>query len=339
MKLRKIWAAVLALLLGGVGQLTGQAQAETGQGEIAYRQEMAKLICEIKEYSKGHAGKDFFIIANGGAGLMEETELLPGADRGRLINGLDGIMAESVHFGWDMTMDEPAPQENHAEFTGLLACAADAGIVPLVLDYAVKPDNQEKSYRMAQRAGYVEWVSPRRELDRIPYEVPYGVNSDDCRDLKQIRNFLVILNPAYYPTKEAYVEALASSEYDLLIIDLYYGEEPLTRQDVAQLQQKPQGGKRLVAAYMSVGEAEEYRSYWQAGWKENPPDWLEESNEAWAGSYRVRYWRPGWQQLLLGQKDSYLDLILSAGFDGAFLDVVDVFYFFENKACSVGGVM
>ena len=32
----------------------------------------------------------------------------------------------------------------------------------------------------------------------------------------------------------------------------------------------------------------------------------------------------------MGQPDSYLDIILAAGFDGAFLDVVDVFYSFES---------
>lgn len=331
MKLRKIWAAVLALFLGGVGQLSGQAQTESGQGQAAYRQEMAKLICEIKDYSRDHAGRDFFLIANGGAGLLEETELLPGADQGRLINSLDGIMAESVNFGWDMAMDEPTPQDDHDEFAALLGRAVNAGLVPLVLDYCAEPGNQMRSYERNKRAGYVGWASSRRELDRIPLEAPYNADSSPCLNLRQVKNFLVILNPAYYKTKEAYLSTLSQSEYDLLIIDLYYGDAPLSQLDVARLQQKPQGGRRLVAAYMSVGEAEDYRSYWQDSWYKEPPVWFSGRNGDWEGNYRVRYWHPAWKQLLMGQEGSYLDRILAAGFDGAFLDVVDVFYFFENK--------
>lgn len=335
MKVKKIWAAVLALCLGGIGQLTGQAQLENTAGEVAYRQEMAKLICELKDYSRAKAGEDFFLIGNGAAGLMEETELLPGAEQGRLINSLDGIMTESVHYGWDMTMDEPTPKEDHEEFAGLLGRAISAGITPLVLDYCEEPAKAQQAYQQDKQAGYVGWVSARRELDRIPAAEPHKRNSRECHELKDAQNFLVILNPAHYPTKEMYLQALAQSEYDLLIIDLYYGDSPLNRQDVARLQQKPQGGRRLVAAYMSVGEAEEYRSYWQSAWSEKPPAWLAERNTDWEGNHRVQYWQPAWQSMLMGQPDSYLDMIIEAGFDGAFLDVVDVFYVFENKANGV----
>ena len=34
--------------------------------------------------------------------------------------------------------------------------------------------------------------------------------------------------------------------------------------------------------------------------------------------------------MLMGGPDSYLDIILAGGFDGVFLDVVDVFYSFES---------
>ena len=36
--------------------------------------------------------------------------------------------------------------------------------------------------------------------------------------------------------------------------------------------------------------------------------------------------------MLMGSPQSYLDQILAAGFDGAFLDVIDVFYAFEDIA-------
>lgn len=127
----------------------------------------------------------------------------------------------------------------------------------------------------------------------------------------------------------AYLAALRASPADLLIIDLYYGAAPLTRREVACLQEKPQGGRRLVLAYLSVGEAADYRPYWQKHWAAKRPDWLAQPNPAWPGSYRVKYWSRPWRRILYGSADAYLDEIIDAGFDGAFLDVMDAWQTFQ----------
>ena len=127
-----------------------------------------------------------------------------------------------------------------------------------------------------------------------------------------------------------YLDKLAATYYDLLIVDLYYGSEPLTPEEVKALQHKPNGAQRQVFAYMSVGEAETYRPYWQGSWGVKMPDWLAAKNDDWADNYKVKYWRPEWRQILYGSQEAYLDRILSAGFDGAFLDVVDAYWYFLN---------
>jgi cysteinyl-tRNA synthetase len=78
---------------------------------------------------------------------------------------------------------------------------------------------------------------------------------------------------------------------------------------------------------MSIGEAEDYRYYWNPEWKTNQPSWLAEENPDWPGSYKVRYWDKYWQKIIYG----YLDKILTAGFDGVYLDIIDAFQYFENK--------
>jgi cysteinyl-tRNA synthetase len=90
---------------------------------------------------------------------------------------------------------------------------------------------------------------------------------------------------------------------------------------------------RLVLAYISIGEAEDYRPYWQKGWDANrdgkpdasAPTFLCEVNPDWAGNYKVRYWDAAWQKLILAEVDN----ILAAGFDGLYLDIVDGFEYFE----------
>lgn len=308
------------------------AVAAGNSAVIAYRQEMASLVCRIKEYGEEKRGKSFFVIANGGAGLLESNGMFSEKDCDNLKAHLDGVMAESVNYGWDMSMDNPMPAEEQENYHHLLANAQKAGIVPLVLDYCLGRAETQKAYREDKDHGYLGWVSARRDLDRIPRGAPHDDNDGECAALDKAKNYLVLLNPEAYPAKEAYLASLAATNYDLLIIDAYYGDSMLTPEDVAKIQYKPNGSRRLVAAYMSVGEAEDYRPYWRDEWKNNHPDWLWTANGDWEGSYRVKYWRQEWQQLLLGTPQSYLDQILAAGFDGVFLDVVDVFYVFEDIA-------
>ena len=80
---------------------------------------------------------------------------------------------------------------------------------------------------------------------------------------------------------------------------------------------------------MSIGEAEDYRYYWQADWSTNPPSWIEEENPDWEGNYIVKYWEQEWQDIIYGNDNSYLKKIVDAGFDGVYLDIIDAFEYFE----------
>src|SRR6476659_2584325 len=56
------------------------------------------------------------------------------------------------------------------------------------------------------------------------------------------------------------------SPYDLVVID--YGFDrlnaaPFPREVVDLMRTRPDGGKRLLFAYFSIGEAENYRYYWR----------------------------------------------------------------------------
>lgn len=130
--------------------------------------------------------------------------------------------------------------------------------------------------------------------------------------------------------KPANLDTLADSPFDLLVVDLAASGNDLTAEDVARLASRPGGDSRVVLAYMSIGEAEDYRWYWQAAWRDAPPGFLVAENTEWAGNYKVRYWQPEWQRIILGGDGAsgYLDRIVDAGFDGVYLDIVDAFEYF-----------
>jgi cysteinyl-tRNA synthetase len=131
-----------------------------------------------------------------------------------------------------------------------------------------------------------------------------------------------------YQLQNLDVAAAARTGFDLLVIDPTAdgsAEGTLSRADIERLQLKPDGRRRLVVAYLSIGEAESYRPYWQKGWKRSKPDWLLGENPDWDENYAVCFWDAGWQGLMCGSKDAALDRILAAGFDGVYLDKADVF--------------
>lgn len=99
------------------------------------------------------------------------------------------------------------------------------------------------------------------------------------------------------------------------------GRDYYTAQELAGLK-----NQRLLLAYLSVGEAENYRAYWRQDWKPGHPAWLGPSNPDWGGNYKVRYWEGGWREIVLGQALQLKKL----GFDGLFLDVVDGWEFWQK---------
>jgi cysteinyl-tRNA synthetase len=86
----------------------------------------------------------------------------------------------------------------------------------------------------------------------------------------------------------------------------------------------------MVISYMSIGEAESYRYYWDDDWRLGNPEWLVRENPNWKGNFKVQYWNPEWKAVILGNDNSYLQLILDAEFDGVYLDIIDGFEFFER---------
>jgi cysteinyl-tRNA synthetase len=101
--------------------------------------------------------------------------------------------------------------------------------------------------------------------------------------------------------------------------------------DVIPALKNSPGGPKIVLCYMSIGQSENYRWYWQPEWEKNPPSWLDEPDGVWAGDHWVRYWDPEWQRIIYGTPESYLDRILALGFDGVYLDRVDAYWYYQDQ--------
>lgn len=138
-------------------------------------------------------------------------------------------------------------------------------------------------------------------------------------------SFLYILNPNKFKNKKEYYNALKNTNYDLIIIEPSFNGEFFSKSEIERLKYKKSGKKRLLIAYFSIGEAENYREYWEKKWDEKLPNWIVKENENWEGNYIVKYRSAEWKEII----KKYQDKLDEIGVDGYYLDTIDSFEFFE----------
>lgn len=282
----------------------------------------------------------FLVIPQNGLQLLSAAAedaapgLPPGQPAADYLAAIDGLGREDLHYGYPGDGDS-TPAAVRQEWLAYASIALDAGKTLLSIDYVTSDEQADAAYAGSSDENALCFATRRRELDAFPDypEKPHGDNARDIAALADASNFGYLINPGSFGSKTDYLDALAASRYDVLVIDLFWdGTEALTAAELDLLRAKPQGGSRLLVAYMSVGEAESYRWYWDASWRPGSPSWLGPENPDWPGNYLVRYWEEGWRGILLGGEGSYLDRVLDAGFDGAYLDIVDAFERCEELA-------
>ncbi len=302
------------------------------EDDYVFRRDMRTLVINIAQKARAADG-DFLIVPQNGQGVVLTgfcNDCSNSVDQAYM-NSVSAIGREDLHYGYsgDNMLNTVSEEQEVGAFLKLYT---EAGKPVLVTDYCSDPSLMDDAYRQSEEDGFIGFAAPSRELDVIPGypSKPYNVHNNDVRSMTDVQNFLYLLNADKFSGRQAYLQSLANTDYDLLIIDAFYKGQLLSAAEVNALKTKAGGGKRLVIAYMSIGEAEDYRFYWQNSWNQEPPEWVETENPDWPGNYKIEYWDNQWHNLIYGDPDSYLNKILSSGFDGAYLDLIDAYEYFED---------
>ncbi len=157
------------------------------------------------------------------------------------------------------------------------------------------------------------------------------------------------------------VNKLVATHYDMLVLeptrtdwsskDKFFN----TKKMVTRLKKSRASNRKyrkLVIAYIDIGEAEDWRWYWDQSlpsWncKGSPPaswpDYIVGCDpDGWGGNYPVAYWWDEWQDIVIYGKDtgthphrnynSIIDEVIKDGFDGIYLDWVEAFEDKDVKA-------
>jgi len=158
--------------------------------------------------------------------------------------------------------------------------------------------------------------------------------------------------------EEGAIDELADSHYDMLVLEPTRTDWSSDAKDfdtkgmVERLKStKSSDGihRKLIIAYIDIGEAEDWRWYWT--WSEYedeecknpfPDDWPDYivccDPDGWGGNYPVAYWDEDWKDVVIyGENQgtspdrdykSIIDEVIKDGFDGIYLDWVEAF---ENE--------
>ena len=156
-----------------------------------------------------------------------------------------------------------------------------------------------------------------------------SVDRDESIDALDSSIPLLEVNDFLYQLQSIDLRAIGATAYDLVIMDYSStGDEDgeFSQEQIRTLKHSP-GGPKIALAYMSIGEAEDYRFYWRRDWDDNQPSWLDAENPDWPGNYKVRYWDQVWRSIVL----QYADRVLASGFDGVYLDILDAYEYFADR--------
>ena len=119
--------------------------------------------------------------------------------------------------------------------------------------------------------------------------------------------------PLLYQLQSANYASLLQNDFKVAVVDP--DDSGLTRSQISELH----GDDKLLYAYTSIGEAENYRDYWKAGWDKTPPSFVLGENAQWKGNFRVAFWDQDWQEIIFDR----IDDAVAKGYDGVYLDIVD----------------
>lgn len=177
----------------------------------------------------------------------------------------------------------------------------------------------------------------------MPMLIVISCGKEEETDLADVAKTSTILNGITVSTwmyqiqwldENATIDELDNTQYDMLVVEPGFNfteDQYDVNYLVPSLKQKPNGDERILLAYIDIGQAEDYRTYWESSWvaptttQAGVPDFLITIDpDGWSGNYPVAYWDTAWQNIWLGE-NGIIEQIANYGFDGVYLDWVEAY--------------
>lgn len=164
-----------------------------------------------------------------------------------------------------------------------------------------------------------------RDIKHLPVINETAKNVMSVNDAK---NMLILTDESEYQDKYEFIDAIRNTNYDIVIIQpLFKRNQTYTPEEIASLQYKKNGTKRLLIAQMNVSEANGRDYFWQKDWQVGYPSWLVRLSFVDEDSVIAKYWAVEWQRIIARHFKSIVD----SGFDGVFFTGLENHLYFEKQ--------
>jgi len=284
---------------------------------------MQEFVAALSEYAKAQK-PGFLIVPQNGAELAYDGLNPENGFSEIYINAIDGMGIEELFFDWNRR-----PVTYNGPLLNMLSELKDNGLTIMVSDY-VSTSNVQNSMDYNTEQGFLAFprVTENYHYKMIPSSPLDGDPLRNVTSLADAKNYLYLISSDNFSTKRAMINAINNTVYDVLIIDLFFNKTAFSMTEINELRKKPdetgavgKGGNRIVLAYINIGSAETFRDYW----KGSLPFLIRPYGDGYDDEYMVGYWTDEWQKIMFGDDKSYIQRILNAGFDGAYLDNVETY--------------
>lgn len=302
---------------------------------LDFREEMRSFVSRIATFAR-RSRPDFSVMVEDALELLtkrddiDETQTSPAR---AFMRSIDGVIVSNL-FSGNPDLDDDENAEIRNARLDALDLAVENGLAVFVLDQASERAKIDEGYRQARQRGFVYHAREQGSFETtdLPSYPPraFDENGNSVVSLRDIGNFAVVGNSAAYGRQDEFALRMHQTNYDVIIVDVFHGRQPLTKQAVETLKYKATGARRLVFARIDIGTAASYRYYWQPNWRAGSPRWIGSSERGEPDNYFVEFWRPEWQRIIFGDTASYVYGVVDQGYDGVILGGADVFEIYEG---------
>jgi len=304
---------------------------------IDFREQMRTLIQSISVYARSFNPR-FVVIAKDGLSLVakpdpeDDTRLFPARAYTRAI---DGVMETQLLDETITTPDgkpDPVLEAAVKRRNEDLATAQASGLDVFDMEFATEPKAIDAAYGSAAQKGFIPFVAEASQLATVPSHpaTAFHANPKPISSTAEAQNYLYVANSQGFGSANDFIGRLRDTNHDVVVVDVFHGRKPLTRQDVNWLKYKKLGAPRLVLAQIDISSAASFHYYWKAGWGQGNPPFINIPVREDPDRFRTAYWDPGWQAIITGDFNSYVYGVIDLGFDGVVLKGVDAWRFFES---------
>jgi len=281
-------------------------------------EDMQEFVIEISNYARSYEA-DFIVIPQNGPELAFNYLYPEDGQYQAYMDAIDGFGIEELFYNGAFDLDQ--------ERLNTLQLLQPTKKI-MVSEYISDNVNIGDAISRNLAEGFI--CFPRTNLNYDYLEIPSVITNEntlDINNLQDAQNYLYLISSDYYTTKQDMITDIATTNFDVIIIDLFFEDAPFTSAEIIQLKTKANGGKRLVISYMNIGSTENYRYYWKEEWKLGKPSWIKKAYEGYGDEFWVKFWKKDWKEIIFGNSDSYTKKVVDAGFDGVYLDNVEAYYF------------